>query len=327
MKTLKHLCILLLITTAAWAQEKKDYNRMFRLYEDNDFINFTSFDNDQAYTNGTRFDLFYQPASRSRSILDSWMPKAGKASVNTYGYGFMQTMFTPSRLMTPDPDPYDFYYSGGLFLTHTQHSSNREKKYNIQTELLVGVMGPPALAEQTQRLIHSIMRYRKPAGWGKQLKTDLLLNLNMIVEKELLAAGDYFQVSGGAQGFLGTMVNGLAVYSNIRIGRMQPYYNGYIQQYSGKDGWQLYGTIRPSLAANFHNSLVSGGYFSSLPYPAAQPKDERPYAQHKVLPRLDFSIAAGIRHWGISISQKTTTLVVNGLSDLETGNLSIYYSW
>ncbi|MBV7529178.1 lipid A-modifier LpxR family protein [Chitinophaga sp. sic0106] len=327
MKTLTRLCLLLLITAAAQAQQKKEYTKMFRLYEDNDFINFTSFDNDEAYTNGTRFDLFYQPKERSRSIMDCWMPKAGKASVNTYGYGFMQTMFTPSRLMTPDPDPADFYYSGGLFVTHTQHSSNPEKKYNIQTELLLGVMGPPALAESTQRLIHSIMNYRKPAGWDKQLKTDLLLNLNIIVEKELVAAGDYLQVSGGAQGFLGTMVNGMAVYSNIRIGRMTPYYNGYIQQYSSGDNWQLYGTIRPSLSANFHNSLVSGGYFSSLPYPAAQPADERPFAQHKILPRLDVSIAASIQRWGFSISQKTTTPVVNGLSDMETGNLSIYYSW
>ncbi|MBV8252632.1 MAG: lipid A deacylase LpxR family protein [Chitinophaga sp.] len=331
MKTIIQWCILLGLAFPAMAQEKQEYKRMFRLYEDNDFINVIHFNNDQAYTNGTRFDLFYLKDKPSRSILDIWMPKAGTEAVNTYGYSFMQVMFTPTYLTWPIPDPADYYYSGGLYLTHSLHSSNPVKKYNLQTELVMGVMGPPAMAKETQTFLHSILGYRKPAGWGYQLKTDVLINLNFIVEKEILDLGPHMQISGGAQGFLGTMLDGLGLYSNIRIGWMKPYYDGFFQQYSNgrhdHKPWQLYTTIRPSIAANFHNSFVNGGLFTSVPYPTEQADNLRPYSRNKVLPHLDIALTGTYMHWGFSLGQKTTNPIVNGLSNNETGNFSVYYSW
>ena len=35
------------------------HRHMFRIYEDNDFLNITGNGTDNSYTNGTRFDFFY----------------------------------------------------------------------------------------------------------------------------------------------------------------------------------------------------------------------------------------------------------------------------
>src|SRR5207248_10523214 len=94
------LFFLLLLTAlsagVAEAQQGESYNRMVRVYEDNDIINIKGNGTDQGYTNGTRFDLFYVKDKRSRFFIDRLMPNAGDSSVNTFGWGVMQIMITPT---------------------------------------------------------------------------------------------------------------------------------------------------------------------------------------------------------------------------------------
>jgi len=42
----------------------RQHNAAFRVYEDNDGVNILGQSTDDAYTNGTRLDLFYRPAHR-----------------------------------------------------------------------------------------------------------------------------------------------------------------------------------------------------------------------------------------------------------------------
>src|SRR5438105_5875223 len=173
------LLLTLLATGIARAQDNAVYNKMLRIYEDNDFINIRGDGTDEGYTNGTRLDIFFVKNKRPRFFIDRWMPKAGDSSVNTYGWGIMQVMITPSDISKHIPDANDYPYSGALFVAHSLHATNPVKKYNLQTELLMGVMGPPALAKQLQVLAHRIINYQQPMGWDHQLKTDVLLNLNL----------------------------------------------------------------------------------------------------------------------------------------------------
>src|SRR5580700_2189288 len=73
-------------------------NWMFRIYEDNDFLNARGCGTDDAYTNGTRLDYFYQPKHPSKNPIDRLLPKAGAHSINTYGWGIMQLMYTPKNI-------------------------------------------------------------------------------------------------------------------------------------------------------------------------------------------------------------------------------------
>jgi lipid A 3-O-deacylase len=245
--------------------------RLFRIYEDNDFLNAYGRGTDNAYTNGTRLDLFYTKKRPSRFIIDRLMPKAGDSSVNVFGWGIMQVMFTPNNLAAANYQENDYPYSGALFSTHTLYSYNPVKKYDIQTELVLGVMGPAALAKQTQDLIHGLIQNQKPMGWGNQLGTGALVNIDMTVEKQLASWGSsqsshssrssqlsglsgssrsfrssqtseslypaadapIVEVIGGAQVFAGTMMNGLGLYPLIRVGLMNAYFQGLLGQLSG----------------------------------------------------------------------------------------------
>ncbi len=59
---------------------------MFRIYEDNDFINAGGCGTDDSYTNGTRLDYFFQPKHPSKNPIDRILPKAGQNSVNIYSH-------------------------------------------------------------------------------------------------------------------------------------------------------------------------------------------------------------------------------------------------
>src|ERR1700748_1549253 len=112
---------LLFILAGAWvtgplcAQQATDPpSHMFRIYEDNDGINILGQGTDDAYTNGTRIDYFYTLRHRSRLFLDKVLPHAGDSSVNVYGWGLMQVMYTPDDISNPDYQPDDYPWSGAL---------------------------------------------------------------------------------------------------------------------------------------------------------------------------------------------------------------------
>ena len=215
---------------ALLAQEMKEEapTFLFRIYEDNDFINSRGLGTDDAYTNGTRFDLFYTKKHSSRHGIDKLLPKAGENSVDTYGWGIMQLMFTPRDISKTEYQPDDYPYSGALIATHTLYSYNPVKKFDLQTELVAGVIGPASFAEETQIFVHRLIHYQRPMGWDHQFRNDLLININMTAERQLAAWG-HMEIIGGGQVFAGTMLNGVAIYPLIRVGKMTPYFQGYMR--------------------------------------------------------------------------------------------------
>jgi len=130
------------------AQSAKDTATMLlRLYEDNDFINIYLKGTDNAYTNGTQINLFYKKKKKSHFFVDWIMPKAGDSSVNVYGWGITQLMYTPNDIATSDYQPDDYPYAGALFATHSLYSYNAAKKFDLQTEIELGVSGSDANAD------------------------------------------------------------------------------------------------------------------------------------------------------------------------------------
>jgi len=328
---------------------------LFRIYEDNDFINSQGLGTDNAYTNGTRIDLFYTMRHPSRHGIDGLLPKAGENSINTYGWGIMQLMFTPNDISRSDYQPDDYPYSGALVATHTLYSYNPEKKFDLQTELVAGVIGPASLAEETQIAVHRLIHYQRPMGWAHQFRNDLLVNINMTAEKQLAAWGPALEVIGGVQAFAGTMMNGMAIYPLIRVGKMNPYFQGYLRQYSsGSAGkgrikkWQAYFIIKPEAQMIFTNALLEGGVFTGNPN--LQPGHLPDGGDHKAA-NADYSSSAkstapppyrALRNWeyginygavvssgnfGMSFTQNTSSPAMKGLYSHEVGNISLYYTW
>lgn len=320
---------LLLSATASRGQDSAS-RHMIRIYEDNDLIKVFGDISDKGYTNGTRLDYYYVKSHDSRFFLDKLMPKAGAQSVNTFGWSLMQVMFTPEDLKATEPDVSDWPYTGALVLSHSLHSSNPVKKYNLQTELVGGVMGKASMAEQLQKGIHKLIKSDEPMGWDKQYPTDVLLNLNITLEKMLWHYKGVLEVMGGGQAMLGTMLDGAAVYGQIRVGKMLPYFDGLISQYARpfrqKNKLQCYLIARPSLEWMGYNAVIEGGVFNGKS-DYYKEREQRVSSNRSISRRLDLGLVLGYGNVSLSFTQRIMPRLVDGLNHERLGNISLHVGW
>ncbi|WP_207514514.1 lipid A deacylase LpxR family protein [Longitalea luteola] len=330
---------LLAISLAGAASGQQTYRYMLRLYEDNDLFNVVGGITDRGYTNGTRLDYFFLKPNPSRFFLNRIMPKAGDSSVNTNGFSLMQVIITPKNILKRIPDRNDYPYSGALFATHTLHSTNAHNKYNWQTVIMAGVMGPPSLARQTQQFSHRLVGYLRPRGWDYQLKADLLLNVQVAAEKQLVSINKSVEVIGGARGYAGTAMNGLSVYSLIRFGKMEPYFNGYLTQFAtpkgGQRRQQLYFIVKPAVEWMLTNALIDGGVLNGhhtiIPEVPDDPNDDQPpmgdRVRNKVVAKCDYGVVLSLGRLCLSFTQSSATPIVKGTGRKDMANISIVFAW
>jgi lipid A 3-O-deacylase len=318
---------------------------MVRIYEDDDFINIRGCGTDNAYTNGTRLDYFYQLSRRSKTVADRFLPTAGSNSVNAYGWGMMQLMYTPNIITDAAYQPNDYPWSGALIATHTLYSYDPIEKYDLLTELDLGVIGPAALDRQTQTLVHELIHYDRPRGWSHQFRNDLLANVNVTSERQFAGNGSTIEVIGGGQLSAGTMINSLTLYPLLRIGRMHSYFEGFFRQYGGEGrtrrrdkDWQFYFICRPEVQFILTEAVLQGGLFTRNPNlafdhnpsksqqePPAPPQPYHPI--NHVVVASNFGVVASTGDFAISFNQNSSTAMMKGLYPHEVGNISLYFSW
>jgi len=326
----------LLTTKQLYAQQQED-TRLFRVYEDNDFLNIRGKGTDEAYTNGTRFDLFYTKNHPSSFVVDRKLPHAGDSSINVFGWSLMQVMFTPQDITKTTFQPDDYAYAGGLFVTHSLYSYNPVKKYSYQTELLLGVMGPMALAGQAQTFVHHLIHYKKPMGWDNQLGDDPLININFTAEKQFASYQKWIEVIGGGQVFYGTAMNGVAVYPMVRIGIMHPYFNGYLSQYGtakqkGEHKGhrvQAYIIVKPEAQVTFTNALLEGGLFSDNTHDISGKEVVTKPANglRTIVYSANYGAVVALGNFSMSFIQNSSSPWIKGVYSHEVGNFSMYFVW
>ena len=308
--------------------------RLFRAFWDDDYINYSGHGTDRAYTDGTRFELFYLKSKPSRFFVDKAMPKAGDSSINVFGWGLVQIMITPEDISNPNFQPNDYPWAGALFVSHTLYSYNEQKKYDLQTEIDLGVTGPAALAGPFQDAVHQMIKYKRPRGWDNQFGNSPWVDVKFAAEKQLAAFDRFVEVIGGAQATAGTAINGAAVYSLIRIGKMTPYFKGFIRQYSSagpKKKMQFYFIFKPQAEWQITDALFEGGINASLPAKGVVKNPSSGLAAYHPLNNMVYSFAFGpvlvINHFTISSTQTSTSAWMKGLYDHTYGNLTLYYAW
>lgn len=323
--SLVFLCLAYLPSSA----QDTAYRHMLRVYEDNDLIKLFGDISDKGYTNGTRIDYFYVRNHPSRFFIDKWMPKAGAQSVNTFGLSITQNMYTPENLRLVNPDVSDWPYTGALYLSHSLNASNPVKTYSFNTEIQAGVIGKASMAEQLQRLIHSLTPSDEPMGWDKQYPTDIILNLNFSAEKLVVQYKGFFELIGGGEVMAGTMLDGASLYGIIRIGKMSPYFNGWMQQFTRpfhqRHAFQLYVTARPSFDWVAYNAVLQGGVFRGRSdyYENAG----RAPVNHSISRRVDLGLVASYGCISLSFTQRVMSRLVDGFPHQRLGNLSLHIAW
>ena len=319
--------------------QQAENTMLFRAYDDDDFFNIRGKGTDDAYTGGIRLDMFYTKNHKSRFLVDRVLPKAGDSAVNVFGWSVMQMTFTPMDIRTPVPQPFDYPWSGSLFAIHSLYSYNREKKYDFQTELLLGMMGPASFAAQTQTYIHQLIHYYKPLGWDNQLGNNPLVNVNFTAEKQIASQGNWLEVLAGGQASVGTEMNSLVVYPMVRIGKMHPYFNGYLSQYGTAKQHgvakhrggrvQAYIIIKPEVQLALSNSLLQGGIFATNTHAAngIQMSTVPINGLSTLVYQAYYGAVVSLGNFSLSFIQNSSTEWIKNTYSHEFGNVSLWFSW
>lgn len=316
--------ILLLFSIYSNAQSGPLRKDFICLSLDNDVLNFLRNSSDWGYTNGFRIDLFHIPVKKTRTTIFNWLHQYRGTNNNiTSGWGLMQKMITPQNTKLSVPDRNDYPYCGALYAVYTIHSADNISKINLQSEYIAGVMGPPSLAKQTQTFVHHLVYYRIPKGWDYQLPTDLLLNYNIGLEKQLFSVKAISGV-GQTQLFLGSMQDGLSLSLLMHIGNNDNYFSGIYNRYFTK---------KPKLSISagttadlvLYNALLDGGLFNKeSPFRNSHSKYGTDLARKKILGSLDMRALFSTKIFAVSYSLCITSSEFKEFKSHIIGNISVY---
>lgn len=329
---LRNTACFLLVMALLQPGSAQEYRHVLRGFDDNDGIDLRGMGSDEGYTNGTCIELLFQPRKKN-ILLTRLLPKAGEGSINTYGFGVMQVMYTPNNIEMPFPPENDYPYAGGLYATHTFHSANPLKKLNLQSQIVLGFMGPGTGAEGFQKFIHRTFGFITPRGWDTQMPTDLLLNYNFTIEKEIASNNDWLDITAGAEAKAGTMENSVHLFPMLRFGKKFSYYSGLIQQFTPPEGagkrWQLYGIIKPGVEMVLYNAFYQGGMLNKSS-PLHSKSD--PFQYHRVDPemwvgRFDFGAVASTGNLSVYFLQSIRTREVQNIRPHSVGTISVQIAW
>jgi hypothetical protein len=153
---------------AADAIEPPDLGGFWALTFENDIFAGT----DRDYTNGVRVSY-----TSHRNDLPLW----GRAARDHLGwltdardwyvaYAIGQNMFTPTDISDPTPPATERPYAGFLYASAAIIADRGDRLDTIALDM--GVVGPSALAEQSQKLVHDIGGFEDPQGWDAQLEDE-----------------------------------------------------------------------------------------------------------------------------------------------------------
>lgn len=229
--------------------------KAFRLTEENEFFNATQHGIDRYYTQGVKFEFCYQVAERK--FLEKLMMPASSSATNTYSIAVSQQIFTPKRTRS-----YffvgDMPYSGALYFSQALESTDSLKQMRLSTRLDMGIIGPGAMARNTQLLFHQIIQNSLAVGWITQMRHDVYLNYQLKAEKAITKPRGFFRVEGKGEVNVGSVLISAVPGINFELGTWyQP-----LRKNKSKVSWQIF--VRPELRVILFNAMLQGGVLNQF---------------------------------------------------------------
>lgn len=312
---LVRMFILLESCCAMDGHAQSDYSCL-RVYMDNDFLAFRN--KDGAYTNGMRADYWRRSLDkRSSPLLKALRPPSWSKTTRHDGFSIMQTMFTANSTRHSERRPGDYPYSGALFGIFSESVSNAENGNSIQLDYIGGIMGPHALAAQTQTGFHRMIGGRLPAGWDNQLPTALLINFNLTIEGRFLKMfrKDNLYARIGLK--CGTLLNAVSISLAVRSdAKPLP---AFLQfgAISGRRRFQCRLYFVPELHLVCYNALLQGSII------------QRRTGNGTEINHFVFTTAIGMlfryQKLGMSFTYKSHSGLIRHHSHKTLGNVSLYF--
>src|SRR5688572_23888991 len=95
------------------------------------------------------------------------------------GFGFGQELYTPSfigpSILLVNDRPYGAWLHGSLVLRRAGMAGDIPLMDELELDL--GIVGPEAFGEETQKWWHELTGYLEPKGWDNQLNTEPAIQL------------------------------------------------------------------------------------------------------------------------------------------------------
>lgn len=180
---------------------------------------------DQYYTAGTSLGYTseeYNFECEDRDSLMAWSRYLSvgwnKIKMTRFNISVIQDIYTPhSRVLIPNSP--DHPYSGYLRLNFGVY--HRSESVLESVFLSLGMVGPSALAYETQKLIHYLTNNPVFYGWSHQLRNEFIVNLNYQLIKKIYLWDSRFITSDILPGLdvaLGNADTHVQIGTRLRIG-------------------------------------------------------------------------------------------------------------
>lgn len=175
--------IVLLLLTVSHATSAKDSKGAIAFTLENDLFGSGS---DRHYTSG--FQLSYISDTYHPKWIDSvaaLVPFYRSSENMRFGVAIGQAIFTPSNISEEKLIESDRPYAGWLYSTFSLTSDGRSGssdspqlfRYANAVDITLGIVGPSAGAEETQKTVHKWVNTTEPKGWDNQLKDEFGFNI------------------------------------------------------------------------------------------------------------------------------------------------------
>ena len=158
------------------ATDQKDNNFDFAFTHDNDA--FSLFPSDRYYTNGLKFSWSARKINSAPDWLESLayaLPFFPKTDLTRHAYTVGQSMFTPDGIQQAQRLTNQRPYAGWLYGTF-DFATAKDQQVDVFS-LTLGIVGPASMAEDVQKISHSLIGSPEPMGWEHQLDNELGFNL------------------------------------------------------------------------------------------------------------------------------------------------------
>jgi hypothetical protein len=204
----------ILLAAAAQAARAESEPATFSILFENDVF----FNTDRDYTNGVQLayttgpDRNYDWAVDAARALPFFAPSG---EVRT-SYALGQNIYTPKDTDLVNPPLTERPYAGFLYGALGLMEQNDTRLDQLQLQL--GVIGPASLAEDAQKMVHSIIHDAKPKGWHTQLRDEPGLELTYERSLKLIPPQSLLGLVLDAEPHFGGAVGN--VYDYVNVGAM-----------------------------------------------------------------------------------------------------------
>jgi hypothetical protein len=292
---------------------------------------------DRYYTNGFEIGYFTNKPFVKNRIATAFSKPNGQ---NVFGIIVNSQMYTPlhpslkekpiaqpiSNLIENDISKnaektaaLDRPYAGVLTASLRQEFNNPSQATRFSTFFTLGMMGPAAQQAQVQDFFHKILK-RPLQNWEKQIPNDLVVNVNLKVEKRLLKPCSSADIIGSISANAGSVTNYLKMGSLVRLGLFNDYFQGSLKQ---NEEVSLF--FSPNICFFYDQAVLEGGFTtrSAQDFAYAIPREQMKHFYYD----MQFGASINIRKVKIVYTQNLRSPEFKTALNTYWGSIAVNVYW